>query len=579
MSNPRVSDVKYSIYTAPGDGSKTVWAFNFAGATGTPGYIAREHIKAYRTNRSTGVVVQLPLTSDAWITDTTVRINPPVPASDDLTIYRDTPKDMPLVDYTTTSIINERNLDKANRQAIYVAAEMVDQFLVVKDVSDAAIILANQAIVTADAAVVTANSSTAASSAAVITANAANATAAAAEVKADAAVLTANAAKATAEGIDGKAQDALDTAGRAETKANAAVATANAIDGKAQNALDTAALADSKASAAVATANAAKATAEGVDAKATTAIATANSANTKADTAVTTANEAKSAVANKQDALGFTPVKQEGSLQVTMLYDAQGWLSARFPSGAYGQIPSLSRECVWSRQHTFNNALVLNSSSEYKVLCYTGATPTGRWSSYAGVPFGVVNAAATSTIFAIENNGNVSVSGGVTAAGFLFSNTVYVGPGPGGQAGRIYLRTGAHSRYMDINPDTAMLNFANAAQTAAVGQLSDGGVWYGLEFRPSSDARLKDEWQFFGEQFVSKLAKVKAGTYRLKRTDARSIGVEAQSLREVMPDAVGVGDDGYLNVNVGGAAMAAVVYLAREIEALKARIAALEATN
>lgn len=114
---------KYSIYTAPGDGVKTNWDFNFAGAANTQGYISRDHIFVYRTNRTTGTIVTI---SPEWIGPNTLRIAPAVPVTDDITIKRITPKVAPLVDYTSGSLLNEKNLDSSNRQAIYAVAELVD---------------------------------------------------------------------------------------------------------------------------------------------------------------------------------------------------------------------------------------------------------------------------------------------------------------------------------------------------------------------------------------------------------------------------------------------------------------------
>jgi hypothetical protein len=53
--------------------------------------------------------------------------------------------------------------------------------------------------------------------------------------------------------------------------------------------------------------------------------------------------------------------------------------------------------------------------------------------------------------------------------------------------------------------------------------------------------------------------------------------VSAQSLRELMPEAVLEDDKGTLSVAYGNAALAAVVQLAQRVVELEARLAALEA--
>lgn len=283
MADPIVSDVKYSQTTQPGDGSKTNWEFNFAGAVDTPGYISKAHVKAFRTNRTTLVVTEIPVTTDMWLGPNTISVVPPVPASDDITIYRDTPKDSPLVNYITGSVINETNLDMANRQSVYVAAEMVDQFLVVKDVSDLALATANTALATSEDAVTTADAAQVAAANAVNISSSAQAAAAAAVLTAGNAAVDASNALSVANAIDGKATTAL-------ANSVEALDTANGIDAKATTALSNSVTALGTADTANATALSAKSTAEGIDAKATSALSTANSAVATANTAVSIAN-------------------------------------------------------------------------------------------------------------------------------------------------------------------------------------------------------------------------------------------------------------------------------------------------
>jgi hypothetical protein len=92
-----------------------------------------------------------------------------------------------------------------------------------------------------------------------------------------------------------------------------------------------------------------------------------------------------------------------------------------------------------------------------------------------------------------------------------------------------------------------------------------------------SDERLKSNWKDFAPDFLAKLAKVKVGTY--DRTDIKTtqVGISAQSLQPVMPEAVVEQEDGMLSVAYGNAALAACIMLARKVEELEARLAALEA--
>lgn len=86
----------------------------------------------------------------------------------------------------------------------------------------------------------------------------------------------------------------------------------------------------------------------------------------------------------------------------------------------------------------------------------------------------------------------------------------------------------------------------------------------------NSDERLKTDWQSLQDNFVDKLATVRNGTYTRTDTDARHVGVGAQSLQEVLPEAVLESEKGVLSVAYGQAALAACVELAKEIVRLRA---------
>jgi hypothetical protein len=94
----------------------------------------------------------------------------------------------------------------------------------------------------------------------------------------------------------------------------------------------------------------------------------------------------------------------------------------------------------------------------------------------------------------------------------------------------------------------------------------------------NSDERLKTNWREVQPDFVSKLVKVKSGIF--DRTDVISTqpGVSAQSLQEILPEAVITNSaDGYLTVNYGGAALVAAVEIAKVIEELRLEIKELKA--
>lgn len=104
------------------DGVTTLWNFTFSG-----GYIMPEHVKAYYiaaddTRHDIPVNPELMLLGPFQL-----EILPEVPAdAKRLVIYRDTPKDLPLVDFEDGARVTERNLDRIAQQAVFIAAEILD---------------------------------------------------------------------------------------------------------------------------------------------------------------------------------------------------------------------------------------------------------------------------------------------------------------------------------------------------------------------------------------------------------------------------------------------------------------------
>ena len=102
-----------------GDGVTTSWEFSFSG-----GYLDRDHVKAY-TETSTGFRTPLTIMPGDFTGDYTLNLGI-VPVDTTLLIYRDTPKDLPLVDFVDGGRVTEASLDLIAKQAVFIAAETVD---------------------------------------------------------------------------------------------------------------------------------------------------------------------------------------------------------------------------------------------------------------------------------------------------------------------------------------------------------------------------------------------------------------------------------------------------------------------
>jgi hypothetical protein len=102
------------------DGVDTIWNFTFA-----DGYISRDYVKAFYSDEL-GNRTSIPVSADMFIGPFQLEITPAVPAGYTLVVYRDTPKDAPLVNFSDGATVKESNLDLIARQAVHIAAEVMD---------------------------------------------------------------------------------------------------------------------------------------------------------------------------------------------------------------------------------------------------------------------------------------------------------------------------------------------------------------------------------------------------------------------------------------------------------------------
>lgn len=118
---------------------------------------------------------------------------------------------------------------------------------------------------------------------------------------------------------------------------------------------------------------------------------------------------------------------------------------------------------------------------------------------------------------------------------------------------------------------------ANRGGSPVITLANTGNITATANVTAYSDERLKKDWLYLGQDFISRLATVKAGTYTRIDSGIRQIGVSAQDIQKLAAEAVMEDDSGMLSVNYGGAALAAAVELAKEAVDLRARVATLEA--
>jgi hypothetical protein len=118
MPTPILQTLSRTAYAT--DGVTTDWNFNFTG-----GYLDSTHVKAY-TETPEGLRYDVVLAPADLVGSFQLRIKPALVAGNVLIIYRDTPKGLPIVNFTDEAIFSEVALDTNAKQAVFLAAEAAD---------------------------------------------------------------------------------------------------------------------------------------------------------------------------------------------------------------------------------------------------------------------------------------------------------------------------------------------------------------------------------------------------------------------------------------------------------------------
>lgn len=219
MPTPILQTYSRTVYST--DGVTTIWNFNFAG-----GYLDTPHVQAY-TETALGVRTDLTIVATDLIGQYQLRITPALAAGQKLFIYRNTPKNSPLVDFADGGTLSEVSLDTNTRQAIFVAAEVDDRSAasasLISAQASSALAFATAANSTASAASTNAAAAVGSAATANVLSNTANANSAAATVSAASANTAATNAAGSAATASTNAIAAANSAAVATSSAGAAL--------------------------------------------------------------------------------------------------------------------------------------------------------------------------------------------------------------------------------------------------------------------------------------------------------------------------------------------------------------------
>lgn len=194
------------------------------------------------------------------------------------------------------------------------------------------------------------------------------------------------------------------------------------------------------------------------------------------------------------------------------------------------------------------------NGANIKLIGYGAVTPNKTIRANSG-NFEVINHAYSAASLTVTDAGVLTVPGSANAAAFVPSSSTVPTNG-------MYLSA--------ANTLAWSTNSANRLTLSSTGDLTATG-----NVTAYSDESLKSNWAGLSSDFIAKLAGVKMGTFDRKDQTQRQVGVSAQSLQAVLPEAVVQTESGLLSVAYGNAALSAAVALAQEVLSLREELASL----
>ena len=276
---------------------------------------------------------------------------------------------------------------------------------------------------------------------------------------------------------------------------------------------------------------------------------------------------------------------------------------------------------------TTGNAATVTNATFYRQFTVRDDRSDGNDYSLAGRPTGLYAIASTGTngpsstyssLIHVANGSDVAfqIAGGYTSDNMYFRGTSALQNGTNYTAWRTVIHNGNYNSYSPTltggsasgtwginitgNAVTASHSFGRTDSAtypvlwgvaggttqmysctavniqSSTGTLNVTTLYASANVTAYSDERVKTNWRVLDKTFVGNLAKVKAGIYDRTDTELTQVGVSAQSLQSVLPNAVIEDEDGKLSVVYGHAALVSAVELAKEVVSLNARIARLE---
>lgn len=217
--------------------------------------------------------------------------------------------------------------------------------------------------------------------------------------------------------------------------------------------------------------------------------------------------------------------------------------------------------------------MLRNDGGNVYLLQTASGTPQGNFNGYRPFSWNLSNGAVSldGTGVGVTCGGAVSAQS-VIAAGVGIpltvnsTNSTYI---------KVALQETGITRGFISASATVAFGAVNAANTiTCIATDNSGNFTAAGNVTAYSDERLKANWRGIAPTFIESLAKIKSGIYDRTDIGETQVGVSAQALQAILPEAVQVGTDANqtLSVAYGNAALLACVELAKRVLSLEAEI-------